>query len=81
MVETVHVPLGDRAYDIHIGQGLLGQAGAYLAPILARKRVAVISDDTVAPLHLETLRLGLATHDQGVAAIYAHGGMVAGSKG
>ena len=60
MIKTVHVPLGDRAYDIHIGQGVLGQAGAYVAPFLARKRVAVVTDETVADLHLATLRDGLA---------------------
>ena len=58
--ETVHVPLGDRAYDVLIGGGLLEQAGALIAPMLKRPRVAVISDANVAALHLEGLREGLA---------------------
>ncbi len=62
MREKVHVALGDRAYDIEIGPGLLGQAGAHIAPLFARKRVAVITDENVAALHLETLRTGLAAH-------------------
>ena len=33
MTQLVHVPLGDRAYDIHIGRGLLDQAGALIGPI------------------------------------------------
>jgi 3-dehydroquinate synthase len=57
---TVHVPLGDRAYDITIGPGLLAQAGVRLAPFLHRPRVAVVTDATVGPLHLEALREGLA---------------------
>ena len=28
---TVHVPLGDRAYDVRIGAGLIGRAGAEIA--------------------------------------------------
>lgn len=60
MRETVHVALGERAYDVEIGPGLLQDCGARIAPFLARPRVAVLSDETVAGLHLETLRAGLA---------------------
>ncbi|MDX5402531.1 MAG: 3-dehydroquinate synthase [Rhodobacterales bacterium] len=60
MSEIVHVPLGDRAYDVHIGPDLLGRAGAMVAPLLRRPRVAVITDENVAALHLDTLRAGLA---------------------
>ncbi|MBD3679310.1 MAG: 3-dehydroquinate synthase [Rhodobacteraceae bacterium] len=62
---TVHVPLGERAYDVRIGQGLLANAGAEIAPLLARPRVAVLTDETVAGVHLETLRQGLEA--QGIA--------------
>jgi len=61
MTEMVHVPLDDRAYDIHIGPGLLAQAGALIGPFLARPRVAVITDENVGPLHLKALKDGLAT--------------------
>jgi 3-dehydroquinate synthase len=60
MREQVHVPLGDRAYDIHIGPGLLAEAGAFIAPLLKRPFVSVLTDETVAPHHLETLRAGLS---------------------
>ncbi len=59
MQDTVHVGLGERAYDIHIGPGLLARSGELIAPLLWRKRVAVISDENVAALHLESLREGL----------------------
>ena len=58
-VKTIHVPLGDRAYDIAIGPGLLAQAGAHLAPFLRRKRVFVVTEDRVAALHLKALTAGL----------------------
>lgn len=60
MSEIVHVPLGSRAYDVHIGPDLLARSGALIAPLLRRPRVAVITDDTVAALHLDALREGLA---------------------
>lgn len=56
---TVHVPLGARAYDVRIGQGLLPRAGALIAPLLARPRVAIITDEAVAALHLPRLQAGL----------------------
>lgn len=56
MMEQVHVNLGDRAYDIEIGPGLLRQAGKRIKPFLEQPSVAVITDETVAALHLETLR-------------------------
>ncbi|MBC7133218.1 MAG: 3-dehydroquinate synthase [Roseovarius sp.] len=59
MIETVHVGLGARAYDVAIGPGLLQEAGARIAPLLGRPRLAVISDENVAALHLESLREGL----------------------
>ncbi len=59
MTEIVHVGLEGRAYDIHIGPGLLDQAGALISPLLRRPRVVIISDENVAQLHLEALRKGL----------------------
>ena len=59
MIETVTVPLGDRAYDIRIGRGLLAGAGAEIAPFLRRPRVAVLTETRVAALHLPTLEAGL----------------------
>ena len=60
MLENVHVDLGARAYDVVIGPDLLARAGARMAPLLTRPRVAVLTDETVAGLHLEALRDGLA---------------------
>ncbi|WP_239113264.1 3-dehydroquinate synthase [Shimia biformata] len=59
-IETVHVGLGDRAYDIKIGTGLVAAAGDHIAPLLARPRVAVVTDENVGARHLDGLRDGLA---------------------
>lgn len=65
MRDVVHVPLGDRAYDVVIGPGLLAEAGALVAPLLPRPRVAVVTETRVAAAHLEGLRAGLAA--EGIA--------------
>ncbi|TRD21862.1 3-dehydroquinate synthase [Palleronia caenipelagi] len=57
--ETVHVSLGDRSYDVEIGSGLLAEAGARIAPLLKRPRVAIVTDETVAGLHLAALEASL----------------------
>jgi len=60
MVEIVNVPLPGRAYDVRIGQGLIAQAGAEIAPLLDRPRVAVLTDENVGARHLTALQDGLA---------------------
>jgi shikimate kinase / 3-dehydroquinate synthase len=55
----VPVALAEGAYDVVIGSGLLGRAGGLLSPVLPQRRVIVVTDTTVAALHLGTLRLGL----------------------
>lgn len=54
MNETITVGLGERAYDIHVGGGLLAHAGELLKP-LARGVVPVVTDSHVAELHLPRL--------------------------
>ncbi len=53
--DRVRVDLGARGYDILAGRGLLAQAGALIGPLIARRRVAIVTDRTVADLHLATL--------------------------
>ena len=53
-MQTLHVHLGERSYPIHIGAGLLGQPDLLL-PHLQQKRVAVVTNTTVAPLYLDRL--------------------------
>ncbi|MEP6269223.1 MAG: 3-dehydroquinate synthase [Paracoccaceae bacterium] len=69
MLKTVHVELPGRAYDVQIGPGLIEQAGVYIAPLLKRPQVAVITDETVAGLHLEALRAGLASEGVSMEAL------------
>ncbi|MBB5664496.1 3-dehydroquinate synthase [Rhizobium leguminosarum] len=54
-IQTVHVPLGERAYDILIGPGLIARAGAEIASRLNGRKAAVITDENVAPLYLKAL--------------------------
>lgn len=49
---TITVPLHERSYPIHIGTGLLNQAGAYVREALGECAVAIVTDDHVAPLYL-----------------------------
>lgn len=64
-VDTVAVELGARRYEVRVGGGLLARAGAEIAPLLRRPRVAVLTEETVAALHLPALEAGLA--EAGVA--------------
>ncbi|MGR9374612.1 3-dehydroquinate synthase [Rhizobium leguminosarum] len=54
-IRTVHVPLGERAYDILIGPGLIARAGAEIATRLKGRKAAVLTDENVAPLYLKAL--------------------------
>jgi 3-dehydroquinate synthase len=57
----VHVPLGDRAYDILIGPGLIARAGGEISSRLKGQRAAIVTDEHVAPLYLEMLMDSLQT--------------------
>ncbi|MBB3236408.1 3-dehydroquinate synthase [Phyllobacterium endophyticum] len=59
-ITTVPVKLGDRSYDILIGAGLIDRAGAAIASRAGSVRVAIVSDETVAALHLDRLTRSLS---------------------
>jgi len=67
-MQTLTVDLGDRSYPIHIGAGLLSQAGLIL-PHLAQKRVMVVTNTTVAPLYLAQLTATLEAGGVTVAQV------------
>jgi 3-dehydroquinate synthase len=60
--ETVTVDLGDRSYDIVVGDGVLAQAGALIAPVLRLPKTIIVTDEHVAARHLETLQRSLDDH-------------------
>lgn len=51
----VSIDLGERSYDIHISRGSLKDAGLLLSERFPGANFAVITDENVANLHLETL--------------------------
>ena len=62
--ETVRVDLRERSYDVLAGEGLLAEAGTYISPVLKQDRVFIVTDEHVAPLHLEILERSL--NDSGI---------------
>ncbi len=64
-IDVVPVELGTRSYQVRIGQGLIDRAGVEVTPLLRRKRVAIVTDETVAAHHL--LQLAAAFEAEGIA--------------
>lgn len=56
---TVHVALGERAYDILIGPKLIDEAGVILADNFPGRRYGIVTDDHVAKAQLPRLTAGL----------------------
>jgi 3-dehydroquinate synthase len=52
-MKTLELDLGERSYPIHIGAGLLARTDL-LTPHISGERVAIVSNETVAPLYMPT---------------------------
>jgi 3-dehydroquinate synthase len=74
-MQTLTVELGDRAYPIHIGPGLLDRADLVL-PHLIQKRAVIVTNTTVGPLYLERFTAALRTAGVQVEAIVLPDGEV-----
>jgi 3-dehydroquinate synthase len=59
MTITLPVSLGERSYNILIGENVIAEAGKHLAPVLVRPDVIIVTDETVAQLHLGALESAL----------------------
>ena len=55
----VKVALGERAYDIVIGRGLLASLGTRAKALKPGAKAAIVCDETVMPLHLATAEAAL----------------------
>ncbi len=66
---VVHVPLGERAYDIVIGDGLLEEAGPRLAALFPGRRFGIVTDDNVAATQLPRLTASLDAAGLGHATV------------
>jgi len=53
-MRTLHVDLGERSYPIFIGADLLGRSECF-SPYIAGRQVAIVTNQTVAPLYLQRL--------------------------
>jgi shikimate kinase / 3-dehydroquinate synthase len=60
IVADIVAALGARSYDIVIGRGLIASLGARLAALRPGAKVAILTDETVARLHLGAVESALA---------------------
>ncbi len=58
-IETLHVPMGERSYDIFVGDGAISHAGSLIKDILRAPRAIIVTDENVAPNWLEPLKTSL----------------------
>lgn len=57
---SIEVQLGQRSYPIHVGPGLLGDAGL-LADTTTASQLLIVSNETVAPLYMERVERAFAS--------------------
>ena len=65
----VEVPLGERAYPILIGPGLIDEAGAQIARLAPGVNCAIVTDSHLAPLYLDRLTASLREAGLGSTSI------------
>lgn len=71
---TVQVSLGERSYPIYIAPGILDSIGTYAREILGECRLAIVTDDHVAPLYLHRVEASLqAAELQYTSIVLPHG--------
>ena len=70
----VHVPLGERAYDILIGPSLLEEAGDRLAAMFPGRRFGIVTDDQVAAAQLPRLVAALERSGLSFASVVVPAG-------
>jgi len=63
-IDTLHVPMGERSYDIFVGEGGIARAGTILKDILRAPRAIIVTDENVARDWLAPLRTSL--NDAGI---------------
>lgn len=66
---TLKVGLGNRSYDIVIGDQLLQSAGARIAALFPKSNCAIVTDENVAKIHLPALQASLNAAGIGNSAI------------
>ncbi len=57
-MRNLHVDLGERSYPIVIGSDLLSQS-ELIAPHIRGRQVCIVTNETIAPLYLESLKKAL----------------------
>jgi 3-dehydroquinate synthase len=64
--DSIKVELGERSYDIHVGAGLIANAGRLIAPLLKKPETIIVTDENVAAVWLDPLKESLG--NEGIAA-------------
>ncbi|MBF7073771.1 3-dehydroquinate synthase [Glaciecola sp. MH2013] len=59
---TLHLDLGERSYPIYIETGLFSQT-SFLLSAIAGKQCAIVTNETVAPLYLESIKANLRNNN------------------
>ena len=77
---TVNVALGDRAYDIAIGRGLLATLGERIAKLRPGCKVAIITDATVAKHHLAATEASLTAAGIASSSVKVPAGVDSGDR-
>ena len=67
--DTLRVELGERSYEILIGAGLLDAAGEAVRDAVGVRRCWIVTDETVADLHLDAVERSLSAAGHTVSAI------------
>lgn len=60
MTKQIQVDLGERSYPIYIGQSLMSD-GETLSRYLLKKRILIVTNETVAPLYLKQIQDTMAS--------------------
>lgn len=72
MTKQIQVDLGERSYPIYIGQSLMSD-GETLSRYLLKKRILIVTNETVAPLYLKQIQDTMASFGEVTSVILPDG--------